>query len=307
MVLRTVVLALALVVLSLAAGAPAAPAGTQPRAYVVPGERAFPEGITTRPGTDEFYVSSTADGTIFRGVVGRPRLRAFLPGGRHGRTKAVGVRATRDRLVVLGGELGLVWVYELPSGKLLRRFSTPPGGILNDVAITPAGDAYLTDSRRAELLRIPARALARARPGIRPLRPFLTLSAEDAPGGYPNGIVADGRRRLVVGLLASGRLLRVDLPSKRVRRIEVSGTELPTIDGLARDGRTLFVVNSTRRVTQVRLARTALRARFERHFESPGFRFPSTVAALRDRLLVVNYQLGANPPVLPFTVSSVRR
>ena len=303
------ILALALALLALASVAPAtAPAGgTRPDAYVVPGAGVFPEGITTRPGTDEFFVSATNGGTVFRGVAGRRRLRVFLPPGRDGRTIAVGVRATRDRLIVLGGPLGLAWVHELPSGRLLRRFSTPPGGLLNDVAVTPAGDAYLTDSLRSQLFRIPARALARRRTGTQPLRPFLRLGADLAPGGFPNGIVADGRRHLIVGLLASGRLLRVDVRTRRVRPIEVRGTELPLIDGLARAARTLYVVNSSSRVTRLRLARDRRSARFERHITDPGFRYPSTAAVLGDRLLVVNFQRGANPPVLPFTVSSVPR
>ena len=301
------VLALAVLALSLVAPATAPASGSQPDAYVLPGPTVFPEGITTRPGTSEFFVSATSDGTVFRGVAGRRRMRVFLPPGRDGRTIAVGVRATRHRLVVLGGPLNLVWVYELPSGRLLRRFSTPAGGLLNDVAVTPAGDAYLTDSLRSQLFRIPARALARSRTGTQPLRPFLRLSREPAPNGYPNGIVADGRRHLIVGLLASGRLLRVDLRTRRVRRLAVRGTDIPLIDGLARDGRALFVVNSLSRVTQLRLARNRRSARFVRHVTDPGFRFPSTVAVLGDRLLVVNFQRGANPPVLPFTVSSVRR
>ena len=38
--------------------------------YALPGEEVYPEGIAYRPETGEFFVGSTTDGTILRGVVG---------------------------------------------------------------------------------------------------------------------------------------------------------------------------------------------------------------------------------------------
>ena len=45
-------------------------AATLPSEYVLPGANVFPEGVTLRPGTDQFFVSSTSDGTIYRGTLG---------------------------------------------------------------------------------------------------------------------------------------------------------------------------------------------------------------------------------------------
>ena len=80
-------------------------------------------------------------------------------------------------------------------------------------------------------------------------------------------------------------------------------------DGLARDGRTLYAVNSISRVTQLKLSKNWLSARVQRQITSPRFKFPTTVAIAGKRLLVVNGQLsqrGRNPS-LPFTVSAVKR
>ncbi len=92
-------LALALLLVALAAPASAS---ALPSRYILPGPQAFPEGVTTQPGTDNFFVSSTASGAIFRGNLGRAKTKVFLAPGGQGRTHATGLKATRDRLVVAG-------------------------------------------------------------------------------------------------------------------------------------------------------------------------------------------------------------
>jgi Cu-Zn family superoxide dismutase len=298
----TRVLALALLLLVVA---PAA-AGTPPSEYVVPGANVFPEGVTLRPGTDQFFVSSTGDGAVFRGTLGKPRLRVFLPPGKDGRVASNGLRASRDHLIVAGSVTGYVFVYDIRSGDLVRRFATGTDGLINDVAIAPDGDAYVTDSRRGLLFRIGAKALSKRTSATARLRPFLRFS--DTPvGPYSNGVVSTGRRYLLVVGTVSGVLARVDLQTKRVR--VVTGVALPVGDGLARSGRTLYAVSAAAKVTQVKLARDWLSGTVVRDITSPSFHFPTTVAIAGRRLLVVNSQFdnrGATPE-LPFTVSAVRR
>ena len=79
--------------------------------YTLPGAAVFPEGVTARGRT--FYVSSTTDGTIFRGRLDRPAAEVFLPGNQDGRTTAVGLEAARGWLFVAGGATGQVFVYDL--------------------------------------------------------------------------------------------------------------------------------------------------------------------------------------------------
>jgi Cu-Zn family superoxide dismutase len=283
-----------------------AAAGTLPREYVLPGTNVFPEGITLRPGTDQFFVSSTGDGTIFRGTLGKARTKVFLPPGEDGRAFANGLRATRDHLIVAGSVTGFVFVYDIRTGRLVRRFATGTDGLINDVAVAPNGDAYVTDSRRGLLFRIAAGALAKRTSATQRLRPFVRFS--DTPvEEYSNGVVSAGRRYLLVVGTASGVLARVDLETRRVKAVR--GFSPPGGDGLARSGRTLYVVNSASKVTQVRLSRDWLRGSVVRDITSPRLHFPTTVQIAGRRLLVVNSQFDkrGGTPVLPFTVSAVRR
>ena len=303
--MRRLTLLLALLVLL---GSVPAAASAQPREYILPGAAVFPEGVTLRPGTDQFFVSSTTDGTIFRGSLGRAAMRPFLEPGAHGRSNAVGVRATRTHLVVAGGVTNRVFVYDLRSGRLVRRFSTGEGGLVNDVAIAPNGDAYVTDSARGLVFRIRANALTERRRAIAELRPFVRLSDTEV-GSYSNGIVAAGRRYLLVVGTASGVLARVDVETKRVRPVDLGGATIPAGDGLARSGRTLYAVNSVARVTEIGLSRDWLRGRVRRHITSERLHFPTTVAIAGARLLVVNSQFDkrGGSPLLPFSVSALPR
>jgi Cu-Zn family superoxide dismutase len=274
-----------------------------PSQYTIPGDDVFPEGVSLRPGTDQFFVSSTGTGTIFRGTLGKPNLKVFLPGGEDGRVVANGLRAGREHLVVAGSVSGLIYVYDYKR-RLLRRFATGSGGLINDIALAPNGDAYATDSMRGLLFRVPARALSKG--PTKRLNPFLRLS--DTPvGQYANGVVPAGDRYLLVVGTASGVLARVDLKTKRVKAVK--GITLPAGDGLARTGNTLYAVNLATKVTQVKLSRDWLKGTFVRDITSPSFHFPTTVQVAGRRLLVVNSQFDnrAETPVLPFTLSAVRR
>jgi sugar lactone lactonase YvrE len=276
-----------------------------PTQYTIPGDDVFPEGVSLRPGTDQLFVSSTGTGTIYRGTLDKPRLKVFLEPGKNGRVVATGLRAGRDRLVVAGSVTGLVFVYDY-RGRLVRRFAAGPGALINDVALAPNGDAYVTDSARGLLFRIPAKALSKRTGGTKRIDPFVRLSSTPV-GQYSNGVVtAGGRYALVVGT-ASGVLVRVDLKTKRVKAVE--GVTLPAGDGLARTGHTLYAVNLASKVTQVKLARDWLSGTIVRDITSTGFHFPTTVQVAGDRLLVVNSQFDnrGKTPDLPFTVSAVRR
>ena len=283
----------------------AAVAAALPTQYTIPGDNVFPEGVSLRPGTDQFFVSSTGTGTIYRGTLDRPRLKVFLEPGKNGRAVANGVRAGRDHLVVAGSVTGYIFVYDY-GGRLVHRFATGSGGLINDVAIAPNGDVYATDSMRGRLFRISARAAAKRTSATTRLGPFLDVR-QTPIGQYCNGIVAAGDRYLLVVGLGTGVLARVDLKTKRVRAVE--GVSLPAGDGLARTRRTLYGVNSGSRVTQVKLSGDWLHGSTVRQITSPTFRLPTTVQIAGSRLLVVNSQFDkrGKTPELPFTVSAVRR
>jgi sugar lactone lactonase YvrE len=283
----------------------AALAAAFPTQYTIPGDDVFPEGVSLRPGTNQFFVSSTVTGTIYRGTLGKPRLKVFLQPGGNGRVVANGLRAGRDHLVVAGSVTGLVFVYDY-RGRLVRRFATGSGGLINDVALGPDGDAYVTDSMRGLLFHIPAKALSKRTSQTKRISPFVRL-ANTPVGEYSNGVVTAGNRYALVVGTASGVLARVDLKTRRVRKI--ANLALPDGDGMARTGHTLYVVNSASKVTQVKLSRDWLRGTIVRDITSPRLHIPTTVQIAGERLLVVNSQFDkiGKTPDLPFTVSAIRR
>jgi sugar lactone lactonase YvrE len=298
----------ALLLALLGALVPASAASALPKEYILKGPDVFPEGVTVRPGTDRFFVTSTTHGTVFTGTTGRAKTKVFLAPGKDGRVLANGIHASRDKLAVAGSLSNRIYVYSLPAGRLLRRFDTGEGGLVNDVTFTPNGDLYATDSNRGLLFRVRAGAIAKRKSGIQDIAPIVEF--EDTPIGlYSNGLVPAGSRYLLVDGTLSGALARVDLKTLAVREVDLHGASLPVADGLARDGRTLYAVNSISRVTQLKLSKNWLSARVVRHITSPRFKFPTTVAIAGKRLLVVNGQLsqrGRNPS-LPFSVSAVKR
>ena len=276
--------------------------------YTIPGEAVFPEGIGY-DGRKYFYVSSTGDGTIFRGTAGKGRaLQPFLPGGADGRTTAIGVKATRDRIYVAGGATGNIWIYNARTKELIRRYETGTGGFLNDLAVTRAGDVYVTDSQRPVLWRVDG--------DTGELSQFLALGPNEGYEGAGfkwNGIVATPNGRTLIAVHSrDGDLYRIDVPAKTVTKIDTGGAELTNGDGLVLSGDKLYVVrNQQERIVEMRLSRDLTRARQRRSFTSSAFMFPTTAALAKGRLLVVNSQFdrrnAGQPPELPFTVASVKR
>jgi Cu-Zn family superoxide dismutase len=271
--------------------------------YTLPGNQVYPEGIAVTRNSKRFFVTSTTDGTIFRGSVRGRTARVFLPGGEDGRTTAAGIKTIGDRLYVAGRATGSIFIYDISSRELVRRVDTGPGGFINDLAVMRNGDVYATDSRRPNLYRIPAAAS----------QPVETIEYPDfdAAAFNANGIVRVDDRTLVYVNTGNGRLYRVDTRTERITAVNLGGRTLTFGDGMELRGRTLYVVrNREELIAKVRLSRSARRGRLVSQTTDRTFRFPTTLDSARGRLLVVNSQFdrreGGNP-VLPFTVSSIRR
>jgi Cu-Zn family superoxide dismutase len=298
-----------------ASRAPDRRGGGLPDRYVLPGDAVFPEGIAYDERTGTVYVTSTADGTVFRGDVRDDTLAVFLPGRADGRTTAVGVAVDprRQRLFVAGGETGRVFVYDTRTGALLASLA---GGaaptFVNDVAVAPDGAAYVTDSRSPFIYRVVEEG------GAFRLERWLDLTGTAVvyrTGFNLNGIeVAPGGRYLFTVQSNTGQLFRVDTRTRAVARVDLGGDGLPNGDGLFLRGATLYAVqNRDGVIAEVRLrgfGPGAPSGRVVGRTGDPSFRFPTTLEEARGRLLVVNAQFDRRgpglAPDLPFTVSVVR-
>lgn len=290
---------------------PAAALGSAPPAsYVLPGERVFPEGVAVLSGPGYFYVSSTEDGTIFRGQLDEPQAEVFLPGGQDGRTTAVGLGVDPERniLYVSGGATGMVWAYDLRTRALLAQGANDyETTFINDVTITPDGSAYFTDSMQPVIYR-----LSGAETGNGEFEEWLDLEGTAVPfqeGFNVNGIVStpDGSALIVVHS-STGTLYHIDVEDQTVQQIDLGGATVQAGDGLVLRGDLLHVVqNALGQITTVRLNPNMLSGAVWSVFADPNFRTPTTAAVLGDRLLVVNAQFSARQgtPELPFSVSSI--
>lgn len=285
--------------------------------YNLPGTGVFPEGITA--ADDTFYVTSTSDGAVFRGTVGSPDVSVFLPGGADGRTGAAGIDVSDDDdrpdyLVIAGGATGKVWVYDADSGDLVATFTNGLGTdatFLNDVAIADNGDVFVTDSRSPALYRIPFDQIVAGTQDA-PLETFASFDGTPfvyGEGFNANGIVEnDNETALIVVQSSTGNLYRIDKTSKEVTQVDLGGAMLMNGDGMEMDDDTLYVVrNRDGLIAKVDLDDDGRRGSVTGEITDPSFAYPTTVAAVDDRLLVVNSQFDkrGGEPVEPFTVSSV--
>jgi Cu-Zn family superoxide dismutase len=301
---------------ALAAAILAASAGAthRPNEYVLPGDAVFPEGIGYQQSTGNFYVGSTTDGTVFRGHARVAAASPFLPPGADGRTSVTGMKVdAAGRLYVDGAGTGLAFVYDTATGTLIRSFTTGFSGdqFLNDVVIAKNGDAFLTDSLRPVLYRIPESDVV-AGAGTGTLDPWLDFTGTPLvyqTGFNLNGIVATPNGKyLIVVQSNTGKLFRISLATKEVVQIDLGGDAVAG-DGLALRGRTLFAVDRPN-IDKISLSGDFLSGRVVSRTNDTTLRFPTTIAIARGRLLVVNSQFDKRPPTgppeLPFTVSSIR-
>jgi Cu-Zn family superoxide dismutase len=311
---------LALLTLTTAVSAPGFASGAaatsdttteRPSRYVLPGDAVFPEGITYQRETRSFYVSSTADGTIFRGNLREEQTSVFLPGGQDGRTTAVGLKVDdQGRLFIAGGVTGRFFVYNTADKSLLASFTNNlTATFVNDVAVARDGSAYVTDSAAPFLYKV-----STDREGKLSFETWLDFTG--TPFVYQQGFNANGivvsrdDRYLVIVQSNTGKLFRIDTRTKEVTEIDLGGETLTAGDGLLLQGKSLYVVrNQQELIVEVRLADNFSRGKVVSSFTDPSFAFPTTIARAQGRLLVVNSQFDRGgpglTPELPFTVSSV--
>jgi WD40 repeat protein len=280
--------------------------------YTLPGEEVFPEGVAYRPETGDFFVGSTTDGTVFQGNVegDSEETEVFLEPGSDGRQIAIGMEVDEEgRLFIAGGDTGTIFVYDVETGDLVSSLHTPEAEatFLNDVAVTPNGDAFVTDSMRPVLFRVTSTP-----DGVKETEPWLDFggtSLEYEEGFNANGIDAtENGRYLIVVQSNTGELFRIDTESREVAQIDLGGETLTNGDGLLLDGRTAYIMrNEQELIVPVELSGDYTSGEVGESFTDPSLAYPTTIAKYDERLLVVNSQFDEREgePELPFTVSDI--
>ncbi|RPF38118.1 hypothetical protein EDD92_8234 [Streptomyces sp. TLI_185] len=285
-----------------------------PTSYTIPGDKTYPEGIARQHGTPYFYVGSTSDGTIYRGDVHQSATKVFLPGGQDGRVSVAGMKTDRaGRLIVAGGATGKVFVYDTRTRTLLHVFDTGRSDVfLNDVALAPNGDAYISDSIHPALWHITAAELTN-KAVQQPLRVGVDLTHSPMvynAGFNGNGlVVTDNGRYVLLADYNDYAFYRIDLRSHQVVPIDLGGAKGVSGDGLLLRGNTLTAVteldNPDGQIAVLKLSHDYTRARLVRTVHGHGMHSPSTAAFDGCDLLIVNFQFQIADPHLPFNVVRV--
>jgi hypothetical protein len=293
--LRTVLAAVAAMLIAAAVAAPALAAPPGPSRIDLPNGWA-PEGITAGPGTTVFVGSLSASG-IWRGDV-RTGRGAVIPGTEG--TFGVGTEyeADANRLWVAGGPTGQVKVLDASSGELLETYTFSPAGFLNDLVVTDTA-VYVTDSSFAWLDVIPINADGSL---ADPADAFMLPLGGDfalAPGFNLNGIVA--ARGWLIGVQSNtGELFRINAATGDATEIALgAGVDVINGDGLEVHGRTLYVVqNQNNRVEVFALGPGLTSATLQRTLTGDTD-VPTTIAWVAGATYAVNARF--NTPVTPAT------
>ena len=222
--------------------ASAAPVVRSDTAFVLADPDFIPEGIAHDPGDDAFYVGSLHRRNILR-VARDGAVSEFAKPGQDNLGQVLGLRvdgaarrlwvatlvidSAAPRFARGTGGWAALHAYDLRTGRLVRRYAAPDSSrphLLNDIALAPGGDLYVTDSE--------GNALYRLRAGADRLEP---VHAGTRDFTYPNGVAvaADGTSLYVAHWEGMSTLAFAGAAAGRVTRV-AAPPGLPTgnVDGL---------------------------------------------------------------------------
>jgi len=197
-------------------------AGAQaaPPAIDLPGDRVFPESITsTADGT--LYVGSLADGGIFRISPGTAEAELWIKPGAYGTRSIFGVLADERSKTLWACSndatpIGVAGPSSVP-GSTLKGFDLATGQekisaqlpgaymLCNDIAIGQDGSAYVTNSMAPQILKL--------RPGAKDLEVWLVdPQLAPTPGGAGlDGIAFGNDGNLYVNMFGQGTFFRIEV------------------------------------------------------------------------------------------------
>jgi hypothetical protein len=191
-----------------------------PPSIALPGDRAFPENITsTRDGT--LYVGSLATGGVYRIRPKSSKPQLWIKPGAFGSSAVFGVLADERSntlwlcsndlsalgVAIAGGDAGSVLKgFDLKSGHG-KLSAVLPGEhtLCNDIAIAADGAALVTNTQAPQIFRLP--------PGGKQLELWLTdASLQPAPGKAGlDGIAFGSDGNVYVDTYTPGELYRIDV------------------------------------------------------------------------------------------------
>ncbi|HUI19814.1 MAG TPA: hypothetical protein VLZ74_02045 [Methylocella sp.] len=214
-----------------------------PSVIELPGNRAFPESITSGPdGT--LYISSLASGGVFRVEPGQAQAEIWIKPGAYDSRSTFGVFADTgsNTLWVCSNDASALGVPGPSSitGSFLKGFDLATGTgkisaalpgprtLCNDMALGPDGSVYVTNTFAPEIDRL--------KPGATQLEIWLTDPRFEPPtnGGGLDGIAFGGDGNLYVNTFTPGEFFRIEVKDGSPGRVAKLSTsrQLSHPDGL---------------------------------------------------------------------------
>ena len=192
----------------------------------------IPEGVAFDPITHDLYLSSINKRKIVR-INPSGEFHDFISTGQDGIGETLGMKVEPKSHTLwvcsaleYGPSVGWsgVFHYDLASGKLIKKYTVEPKPqqhLFNDLAISSAGDIYLTDSSAGLVYQI-----LHDRDLLEPIQEMPKL-------GYPNGIaISHDDKKLYIAHFNGGVTL-FDLVSRKAKLLpHPESVTLAEIDGL---------------------------------------------------------------------------
>jgi sugar lactone lactonase YvrE len=289
------------------------PAFAGPSEIVVPGDRTYPESLTsTSDGT--IIIGSLAEGTIFRVPSGGSTAEPWIAAGTNGSMSILGVLADEQSgtLWACSSNLGAFGIqppggenpvalksFDLKTGEPKGSVSLPAEPALcNDIAIGPDGATYVTDSLNPTILRL--------KPGATAFEVWAKNDLFVVKGGAGlDGIVFGPDGNVYADTYHGHGLFKVEVnedgSAGTVTQLKPSQKlELP--DGLRLHGDALLLVEGGGRLDLITVSGDAAEIKVLKD----GLKVPVAVTQVGDTLWVLEGQLNslldpkAGPPSLPF-------
>jgi sugar lactone lactonase YvrE len=185
-----------------------------PEEIVIPGEKIFPESLTsTADGT--VILGSVGARTIWRAKSGSGAAEAWIQPGTDGMQGIFGVFADDKSKTLWACSGGFpvpgapppapsaLYAFDLKTGASKGHYPLPTaGGFCNDIAIGADGTAYATDTSNMEVLQL--------KKGAKALEVWAGNGAFGPKGGVLDGISVLGKR-VLVNTLATSKIFSIPI------------------------------------------------------------------------------------------------
>jgi sugar lactone lactonase YvrE len=193
-----------------------AQAAAPPAEIVIPGERIFPESLTSAPD-GSVIIGSIGQHVIYRAKPGAATAETWIAANTEGISSVFGVFADPKSNTLWacsgtspfgpppagGAPPSNLYAFDLKTGAHKAHYVFPtPGSFCNDIAVDAAGNAYATDTNNMEVVRL--------KKGAQQLEVWMGNGSFGPKGGVLDGISVLGQR-VLVNTLGTSKLFSIPI------------------------------------------------------------------------------------------------